>query len=78
MPQAVNIPLAPMITPNASPASNLVVTAPAREPKAEEPHSESEESKQIALEEFPERQSPGRYIRGAPLHNVIEEEEEQD
>lgn len=55
-----------------------MVTAPAREPKAEEPHSEYEESKQIALEEFAERQSPGRYIRGAPLHNGIEEEEERD
>ncbi|KAF8621948.1 hypothetical protein AX15_007381 [Amanita polypyramis BW_CC] len=32
---------------------------------------------QVTLEEF-ERLSPGRYIHGAPLHNVLEEEEEED
>ena len=91
VPQVVNIPPAPVITPSASPAlpasripvklqkEPVPVTVPAPEPEAnEEPQSQYEEPKQIALEEFSERPSPGRYIHGAPLHNVIEEEEEED
>lgn len=60
----------------------ISITVPVSTPVGEQeeyspPRAGYEEPKQIALEEF-ERPSPGRYIHGAPLHNVLEEEEEED
>ena len=90
VPQVVNIPPAPVIAPKTPPPPPPLVPLPAAPsripvkvpadipaPAALGDESQYEEPKQIALEEFSERASPGRYIHGAPLHNVLEEEEEE-
>ncbi|KAH9917724.1 uncharacterized protein B0H18DRAFT_1087011 [Fomitopsis serialis] len=50
-------------------------TAPAAPKPTAEP---SESDVESILEEIPEPNLPVRYIHGAPLHNVLEEEEEED
>jgi hypothetical protein len=65
------------------PKPPIEVSAPSPSPSPSPPPSESEhepapdpgEPPRVPLEETG-RASPGRYIHGAPLHNVVEEEEE--
>jgi hypothetical protein len=70
---------------NSLPKLPIEVSAPSPSPSPSPPPSESEqehepapvlgEPSRVPLEETG-RASPGRYIHGAPLHNVVEEEEE--
>ncbi|OCH84945.1 hypothetical protein OBBRIDRAFT_891493 [Obba rivulosa] len=55
-----------------APASALGTTSPAPPEIQEVPVSDTES----VLEEVPEPDLPIRYVHGAPLHNVLEEEEE--
>ncbi|KAF9264991.1 hypothetical protein L218DRAFT_1023055 [Marasmius fiardii PR-910] len=57
------------------PAAAAAASTPSPPEKSPSPPSLSEPPK---LTEDNGRASPGRYIHGAPLHNVLEEEEEED
>ncbi|KAG6836676.1 hypothetical protein H0H93_005094 [Arthromyces matolae] len=58
--------------------ATIPIVAPVPKVASEQPQSESalQEPPRIALEETG-RASPARYVHGAPLHNVLEEEEEE-
>ncbi len=69
----------PRALPTPTPAPKIVEI-----PTVEEVDEEEEEEEEVpepprvpAIEEEQGRASPGRYVHGAPLHNVLEEEEEE-
>lgn len=75
LPQNPKLPVgaAPPSIPGAKGAPASATTARVSEPSIAESDVESE-----ILEEVPEPNLPIRYVHGAPLHNVLEEEEEED
>ena len=75
LPQNPKLPVgaAPPSVPGSKAATAPTTTAHVSEPSVTESDVESE-----ILEEIPEPNLPVRYVHGAPLHNVLEEEEEED
>ncbi|SJL14904.1 uncharacterized protein ARMOST_18380 [Armillaria ostoyae] len=61
----------PRALPNPTPAPKIVEIPPVEE------EEEEEEPRLPVIDEEQGRASPGRYVHGAPLHNVLEEEEEE-
>lgn len=71
------IPTSPLSQADLLPSGNpALVVAPAT-PVTSEPEESDVESEFLAIEE-PEPNLPIRYIHGAPLHNVLEEPEEEE
>ncbi|KAF5343677.1 hypothetical protein D9758_014682 [Tetrapyrgos nigripes] len=76
----------PSASSSPSPAPQPAAPTPRRpmpetpKPKPAEPDTPPEalEPPKMMIEDQSGRASPGRYIHGAPLHNVMEEEEEED
>ena len=75
LPQNPKLPVgaAPPSVPGSKATPAATTTAHVSEPSVTESDVESE-----ILEEIPEPNLPVRYVHGAPLHNVLEEEEEED
>ncbi|KAK0440470.1 uncharacterized protein EV420DRAFT_1132761 [Desarmillaria tabescens] len=68
----------PRVLPTPVVAPPKIVTIPAQEEAEEEKEEEVPPPPRVPIiDEDQGRASPGRYVHGAPLHNVLEEEEEE-